>query len=125
MILDTTFLIDLLKNKKEAVEKARDLENSFEPISTTTISVFEIWQGLKNSEASRIKSLLSSLGTFGLDIESAIMAGDISRDLSRKGQKIDSEDCMIAGIVIKNKETLLTRNINHFSRIHDLKVVGY
>jgi len=127
MILDTSFIIDLLRNKKEAVEIAINIEQSFEPIGTTTITVFEILQGIKDAEKEKkeINTLLSSLGIFPFDLESAFIAGDIQKELVKHGEMIAPEDCMIAGIVIKNKEVLLTRNTKHFGRIRDLKLEGY
>lgn len=53
MIVDTTFLIDLLRNSPKAVRKASELDLKEKAIYTTTITVFELWQGvldLKNKE---------------------------------------------------------------------------
>ena len=127
MILDTTFLIDVLRDRKEAVEKAKELERSFEPVRTTTISVFELWQGVKDlaEEREDIGNLLSSLGMLPFDLESAFLAGDIQRRLIKTGEGIDPEDSMIAGIVLKNKETILTKNVKHFGRIQGLKIETY
>lgn len=38
---------------------------------------------------------------------------------------IDPEDAMIAGIALINDESVLTRNVEHFSRIRDLKIETY
>lgn len=38
---------------------------------------------------------------------------------------IDPEDAMIAGIALINNETVLTKNVEHFSRIRDLKIETY
>ena len=45
MILDTTFIIDLLNNDPSAVDKAKYLEKANLPVFTTAVTVFEIWQG--------------------------------------------------------------------------------
>jgi predicted nucleic acid-binding protein len=60
-----------------------------------------------------------------LDLESAFLAGDIQKELIRKGEIIDPEDCMIAGIALKSNEPLLTRNLKHFKRIPGLQVETY
>ncbi len=38
---------------------------------------------------------------------------------------IDPEDAMIAGIALINNESVLTKNVEHFSRIRDLKIETY
>ena len=47
--LDSSFLIDILRNKKEAVDKAREMEKF--GFGITSISVFEVMIGfyLKNN----------------------------------------------------------------------------
>ena len=129
MIADTTFIIDILKGKKEAAEKTQELLNRNEPIKATTISVFEIWQGTKDirneSEKEKIEKLLSSIGLIAFDIESAKKAGNIHADLKSKGELIESADSMIAGIVLNHNETLLTRNKKHFEKIKGLKIESY
>jgi len=37
------------------------------------------------------------------------------------GNPVNILDVLIAGIVMVNKEELLTRNVNHFNRINGLK----
>jgi|GEM_PF-6308554 len=42
MILDTSFLIDLLRNSNGASEKAREVETRGEQLAATSISIFEL-----------------------------------------------------------------------------------
>ena len=129
MIADTTFLIDLLRNSPEALKKASGFDIIGESVFTTTISVFELWQGsldLKDKKKiDRIHILLDALGMHSLDLESAKIAGKVHAELREKGLPIDPEDSMIAGICIKTDHALLTRNIKHFSRIKELKLETY
>lgn len=129
MILDTTFIIDLLNKEIEAVKKAEELDKKVIPVLTTTITVFEIWQGIsdiKNKEKlEKINKLLSSIGLLSLDVESAKESGRIHANLYSSGTPIEPEDSMIAGICLKNNHTLLTRNIKHFSKIKNLEIETY
>ncbi len=129
MILDTSFIIDLLRGNKSAVNKVTDLENSSKPVLATTISVFEIWQGIadfKNEDKKqRILDMISSFGLLVLDFESAKEGGEIHSKLEKKGVPIEPEDSMIAGIAKVHNETLLTKNIKHFSRIDGLRIETY
>ena len=129
MILDTSFIIDLLRGNSAATAKIIEIEKKNEPIATTTISVFEIAQGLprKASEEKTEKTLelFRSINIIGFDFESAIEAGNIQRRLMATGQKIDPEDAMIAGIAKTQRQKVLTRNEKHFRIIHGLEIETY
>lgn len=129
MILDTTFIIDLMKNKPAALSKAQALEKTSTPLHTTTISVFELWQGLEDLQSKekkeRIEQFLSSVGLLSFDLPSAKIAGLIFSGLERKGETIEAEDCMIAGIAHWRGEPILTRNKKHFERIRGISVETY
>ena len=129
MILDTSFLVDLLRNNPAAVSKISEIEKENEPIATTTVTVFEIWQGLpKKSREQQIEKtleLFKSINVLSLDFDSAIEAGNIQQKLTRAGQKIEAQDAMIAGIAKTRREKVLTRNEKHFERIKDLEVESY
>lgn len=129
MILDTSFLVDLLRGNKTAVDKIAEIEKRNEPIATTTISVFEIWQGLSKKageeETEKTFELFKSINVVGFDFDSAIKAGEIQGSLRATGQKIDPEDAMIAGIAKSRQEKVLTRNQKHFARIRGLEIETY
>ncbi len=129
MILDTVFLIDLLKGNKDAVAKAKELEKNNEPLSTTSVSVFEIWQGLPAkpmvTQMENVLELFKSLNVFELDFDAALEGGEIQRTLKIKGEIIDAEDAMIAGIARSQGEKVLTRNLKHFKRINNIEVESY
>lgn len=130
MIMDTSFLIDLLKNNKNAVNKLKYLQIKNIPVAATTPSIVEIWTGLshlnkKEAEKKKIIEVIESQIIYDLDRESAEKAGEINGNLIKKGQQIEIIDSMIAGIAYKNNETILTRNIKHFSKIKEINVESY
>ena len=128
MILDTCFLIDLLKNNKDAVAKAQVLDETDTPSFATTVTVFELWQGVHDAseeERERVLTLLSSVGIHVLDFEGAKQAGEIFDILRREGQKIEPEDCLIAGIARSHNEPVLTRNVKHFSLVKNMRYETY
>ncbi len=127
MIADTSFVIDLLKGKKEALQKKEKIPPS-EGVSTTTITIFELWSSARYmtpSEEESIKEITEETTIETLTPESAKRAGIICSDLKKKGQEIDNEDCLIAAICLEKNKTLLTRNKEHFTRIPGLKVEWY
>ncbi|MFH1053126.1 MAG: PIN domain-containing protein [Candidatus Woesearchaeota archaeon] len=125
LILDSSFIIDLLNNKIDAVKKSKEIEEK-EIIMTTSISVFETLKRIRpESEIKNTKDFFKGIIVLELNKNSGLIAGDISRELLERGKEIDSEDCMIAGIAIINNETVLTKNVKHFNRIKGLKVESY
>jgi tRNA(fMet)-specific endonuclease VapC len=123
MMLDSSFLIDLLRGDERASSIARSLDD--EPVSISSIVRFEILQGLTVKHRRRLEKEFSSLATIPFDADQADLAASIADRLYRKGEPIDPEDCMIAAAAIANGKPLLTRNKKHFARIPQLHVETY
>ncbi len=121
-VLDTNFLIAVLRGKG-APEATVDM---IDDPKTTIINVFELYFGamrsIKSKEVmSETNSLLKSIDVIDFDRYAAAKAADIHAKLTNSGKSIDVLDILIAGIVIVNKEELVTRNIDHFKRIPGLR----
>lgn len=130
MIADTTFLMDVMRGDRSAIEKGEDLERDGVQVNITTVSIFELYVGLNLSirpieEKNKIDNVLGNIVVYNFDFDSAREAGELLADKKRRGLTIDPEDAMIAGIGITNDETILTRNVNHFSNIGRLTVETY
>ncbi|MGP6240239.1 PIN domain-containing protein [Cuniculiplasma sp. SKW4] len=130
MIADTTFIIDIMKSNKEAIEKAEEIEKSGGNIAVTSISIFELFVGIglsikQDQERYKIAQVLNGLSIISFDEDSAREAGRIFAQKRRNGSTIDPEDSMIAGICAKRNEILITRNLKHFSDIENVKIEGY
>ena len=126
-VLDTSFLIDVLKGNKQCLELMNLLDRNNEEKCTTTVNAMELYFGaLKlNKSTDAIFSLLDSLIILEFDFNSAIEAAKIKIGLVKGGTIIDAEDMMIAGVAIFNKQKVVTRNAKHFSLIKDLEVETY
>lgn len=130
MILDTNFIIDFLKGQSNALNKMDLLVKKDIAFAITTPTIFELYSGLifldkSEDEREKIISLLKDQIVLSLDKNSAEKAGIIDGNLLKKGLKIDAEDSMIAGIAESYGETILTRNVKHFSRIRGIKIETY
>lgn len=129
MILETSFVIDFLKNDGKAVRKMQSIISSDGAFGIATPTIFELWTGLfaiqkSGNERERISFLINNISIYSLDYESAKIAGKINGELIKNGKKIDPEDCMIAGIAMTNNRKLLT-NDRHFERIEGLRIEKY
>ncbi|MEK6857133.1 MAG: type II toxin-antitoxin system VapC family toxin [Nanoarchaeota archaeon] len=126
-VADTTFLIDLVKGKKET----KKLLESGEDILTTQINMYELVRGLflKSIYSAKFAEIINSLGdlrVLSLDNKSIVKSAEISADLIKKGEVIQDADCLTAGIALSNGiNTIITKNVKHFSRIKNLKVESY
>ncbi len=131
---DTTFLVDYLRERRAgdkgpAVKMLDRLEQTDEISRTTIITVSELYYGAfyKGTKAGleRTDSILANLDILPFSYTAAKRAGNIAAQLKKAGRSIGMSDIFIASIVLEANETVLTRNVGHFSRIHGLKVEVY
>ncbi len=130
MILDTTFVIDIMDNDKEAVNKLHELIKRGENQLITAPTVFELYSGMARSkkpanEKNKITKILNGQLIIHFDNDAAERGGEIDGNLIKDGKTIQPIDCMIAGIALVRKEKVLTRNIKDFSKIKDLEIETY
>ena len=125
-IVDSTFLIGLLKNDPETVKKARELDEEG-GAATTVINVFETIYGVYRAMSDvprRLESferLIANFDILDLDLEAAKKAAQIAGNLGKAGYSIDPFDSLIAGITLTcGAEALVTRNLSHFKRVSGL-----
>jgi predicted nucleic acid-binding protein len=131
--VDSTFLIDVLKNAPGVASKALELEKE-SVVFTTEANVFEIVRGIHMSRDERqiehklheAESLFGRFIVAPLERRAALRAGEIAGHLLKQGRMIDDADCLAAGILLANGcDTIVTRNVKHFERIEGLKVETY
>jgi len=130
MILDTSFLIDLMRTDSGAVRKLIEIEKNEIAQKITAPTLYELYVGITLSdkpekEKRKVLDALTSTNILNLDAKSAVKAGEVQGKLIKEGKMIDPEDAMTAGIALLNEEIILTRNVEHFSHIKDLKIETY
>ena len=128
--LDTTFILDLLKKRPNSVVALKSL--SGKELASTEINYFEVLFGifkkheLSQHELDLAQEFFSSIKLLTLSKLGAYKSAEIGGLLSKNGLIIGSQDVLIAGICIANNcETILTKDVKHFSRIKGLKVETY
>ncbi len=130
MIVDTTFVIDLLQGDDEVKEWVEKFDSGEENPVITTISIMELWEGAHLSNQSEkqlgeLRELLDGLTHESFDPKDGKLSGEISAALTKNGDKIDREDVMIGAIAINTDQRVLTRNHKHFEKIEGLKLETY
>ncbi len=130
MILDTIFLIDIMRKDENACLKLKILGEKGESIFISVLSVFELHSGLARSEKTistqnKVKEVLEQQLILPLDSSIAEKAGNIHGTLILEGKMLDSMDCLIAATALLNGEPVLTRNVKDFSKVKGLHVEPY
>lgn len=129
MILDTSFLIDVLRGN-EGVERRLSTVDSSGVAHVTPITVMELWEGVHRSTATerereQVEELLSGLHEVPFDRDCAMTAGRINASLGEAGQPVDDADVMIAACALVHDQPVITRNVSHFERVDGIEVVDY
>jgi predicted nucleic acid-binding protein len=130
MIADTSFLIDLIKEQNDALQKAKEIEGRNERLLITAPSVFELHSGLARSkypekERTAILAAFKDQSVCSLSEAAAEAAGEIHGASVRAGKTMGIIDSLIAGIAKHEHEAVLTRNVKDFKKVPGLLVETY
>ena len=127
-LLDTCFLIDLLRGEAAAVRYSEGLNGG----ATTAVNAYELFFGIehgsrnKESRLFEAESLLERLEVLPLDYESSRSAAGLMSDLYRKGEPVDAFDVFTVSIGLEHGcNTVVTRNRKHFERFQQITVEIY
>ncbi|MBI2671333.1 type II toxin-antitoxin system VapC family toxin [Candidatus Woesearchaeota archaeon] len=125
--LDTDFLVNFLRNKKEEREFIWNNEEKSN-LATTYINVFELFYGVYKSNehennVKAVRELINRLYILNLSEESSRKAGEILARLEKEGNTVDFRDLLIGVIALTNNFSIKTNNIKHFSKIKELIIL--
>ena len=128
--LETDFVVDLLRNKRQARLKLTELENSDEPLTITPITLTELFKGAYSahdvdSALFKVDEVTRNLHVLNYDMFAAKKAGELLSHLEKSGSRIGDFDTVIAAICLRYEEALVTKNKKHFSRAKGLSIIDY
>lgn len=123
MLLDTTFLIDLMRGDEDAVEKATELEEDLIQQRLSSMTLFELYYGVARSdqpkeEREKVENILSSKPIHPADTAVMRKAGRLSGELANEGDAVGDGDVIIDATADVVDEPVLTRNVDDFARLH-------
>jgi predicted nucleic acid-binding protein len=130
MILDTSFLIDVMHADDAALEKVDEIEaNGLEQhVPATTLQELFIGVGandLSERERHKIEYVVESRPLLPTTEEIARKAGRIDGTLRKQGNSIDVGDATIGATGVVRDEPVVTGNPTHFERTPGLEVERY
>ena len=129
MLLDTSFLIDLMNGDEDAVEKARELETELVQQRISSMTLFELYYGIarateSENERQNVEDILASKPIHPADTAVMRKAGRLAGKLQNKGEPVGDGDVIIAATAKVVDEAVLTRNVEDFERL-DVEIESY
>lgn len=130
-LLDTTFLVDVLRKREDAGRAVAAMEEGGERAATTELSAFELLVGVyrrgrvDSERMAGVDTVLSRVDVLPLDHRGAARAAEILAGLRAEGKDLGLLDALIAGIALAaGYDTIVTRD-EAFRRVPGLKVQTY
>ena len=127
LIFDTTFLIDFQRERKNGDGLAHRVlinhEDYYARISV--ISFGEFAEGFQSLNDPVLLSIADSFEVLPVDVPVARVYAQLTRTLRRNGYLIDSNDLWIAATALHYTYPVITRNLEHFTRVPGLQVRNY
>jgi tRNA(fMet)-specific endonuclease VapC len=127
LIFDTTFLIDLQRERRKGGGAAHQfLERNRDAIAYLPVTAYgEFAEGFADHGDPVFLAMVESFEV--LEVTSAVAEtyGQLARELRASGKMIGANDLWIGATALCHGYPLVTRNLEHFTRLPGLQVRGY
>jgi tRNA(fMet)-specific endonuclease VapC len=129
IVLDTAFIVDLLRGRERALQMLYRLEEGGESVCTTSINVLELYRGVFLSERvdENLRALIALLGqllVLDLNEDAYEIFAALSAWLRSSGKPVGDLDEAIAAIALAYGGGIVSQD-QHFLRVPGLKVMEY
>lgn len=134
-LADTTFIIDLINDDKEAVKIAKKIDSKRSIVFISAITIQEYLRGVYylfghkpdkiNEKLSKAEGDLARFSGLDVNYNVAKAAAKIDAELTRNGEQIGYADVLIGATAQFYQLTLLTRNKSHFERVPRIRIETY
>jgi predicted nucleic acid-binding protein len=127
LVFDTTFLIDFQREQQggggttHAFLEEHEEDYAYLPI----IACGEFGEEFKTAGDALYRSIIDSFELLPVTEKTAEHYSRITRMMRKKGRLIGANDLWIAATAVEKEFPLVTRNVEHFSRVPELRVIGY
>lgn len=115
LVLDSTFVIDLLDGLLAAVERQRAIFDSGDEPFVNEVVLCEVRAGLRARHVPSLTGILEPVEFIQPGPESALLAGEWRRDAHERGYRLSLPDALIASAADAIDAAVLTRNVRDFS----------
>ena len=114
VLLDTTILIDVLRNRLNRRALLIELVERGSTLATTAINIGEVYAGMRPAEEAATEAFLSNLECYPITAAIARRAGSLKSTRAKRGQTLTLADMMVAATALEHKLTLMTDNLKDF-----------
>src|SRR3989344_578925 len=124
--IETSAIINFLKNKENAVSYIESLEGE---LTSSFVCLAELYEGIyrvqnpKELEKGVLLFFTGLTEVYELDQEIAKNFGQIRAKLKKRGEVIEDIDIMIPATCLAQNLTLVTYNSKHFERVPGLEII--
>lgn len=129
MILDSTFLSDLVRERSVAVDYLEQLIRSKTPVAVSSLTVYEVGIGLRGAATQhreQFDSMIEDMEVVSLGQRESQRALEIQHGLKDEGEQIGAVDVLIAATAAERPDSrVLTRNVDEFARVDEIDVETY
>lgn len=130
MMVDTNVFIHFEKSSK-AIELS-PWEPS-ERVYVSVVTVSELLMGVHRADSQErrqrrlafVEAIIAGIGALDFTLDCARMHAEIYAELAKKGQPIGAHDLIIAATARYHDLSILTDNVEEFSRVPGLRVIPF
>jgi predicted nucleic acid-binding protein len=127
-LADTSFIVDLIRRDRGALQRYSGFEKQKISLSTSAITAMELFKGAyvsgNTTSLVKVRTILELFTVIPVDESIYEAFGRISASLFITGNPIGDFDEVIAAIALCNDGEIITRD-RHFEKIPHLRVIGY
>lgn len=129
MILDSTFLSDLVRERPVAVDYLERLIDAKTPVAISSLTVYEVGIGLRGGATrhrDQFHAMIEDMEVVSLGQRESQRALEIQHRLKDQGTQIGAVDILIAATAAERPDSrVLTRNVDEFARVDEITVETY
>lgn len=114
LLLDTTVLIDALRNRNQRRRLLAGLVASGMALATSTVNIAEVFAGLRPGEEQATRAFLAGLDLVPVSAAIAERAGQLKAAFMRAGQTRSIADMIVGATAIENGFPVATDNRRDF-----------
>jgi predicted nucleic acid-binding protein len=117
VVVDTSFLIDVLREHPAAVELLNDLIEERETLISSMVVRTEVLAGVRGREADRTLKLLSLVAWEPVTQDVSDRAGALGQRHLQASPGIDTPDLLVAEVALRHNARVVTTNVKHFKSL--------
>lgn len=130
MIVDVTFVVDLVRGDAGARALLEEMEAGSEALRVPAPTVARVWEAVERSrhpprDPERVRRALAEAAPVAFTEEMAERAGRLLGARERDGDAMDPFDAMVAATALVLDQALVTRNVRAFDAVERLRLRTY